>query len=51
VDCHAATLRAGEIARLRLATELAFERREVDMLEWVLWVGERTREGEGECWG
>jgi len=50
VDCHAATLRAGEMGRLRLATELGLETREVERLEWVLCVGERTREGVGECW-
>lgn len=48
VDCHAATLRAGEIGRLRLVTELGLEARE--RLECVLWVEERTREGLDECW-
>lgn len=51
VDCHAATLRAGEMGRLRLANELGLETtRGIERLEWVLWVGERTREGVGECW-
>ena len=51
VDCQAATLRAGEMGRLRLASELGLETtRGAERLEWVLWVGERTREGVGECW-
>ena len=49
-DCQAATLRAGEIGRFRLAPEPGFETREVERLDWVLCVGERTREGVGECW-
>ena len=50
VDCHAATLRAGEMGRLRLAPEPELETREVEKLDWVLCVGERTREVVGECW-
>jgi hypothetical protein len=49
VDCHAATLRAGEMGRLRLVTELGLEARGREARVCAMCWGADER-GLDECW-